>query len=70
MEARLNMVVYMAVLFVAAMLHGSSAQTTHVVGDSLGWIVPPGGDIAYRTWAASRTFIVGDSLGRSYLNWN
>lgn len=49
-------------LVVAAMLHGSSAQTTHVVGDALGWLVPPGGEIAYRTWAAEKTFTVGDVL--------
>lgn len=50
-------------LAVAAMLHGSSAQTTHVVGDTLGWLVPPGGEIAYTTWAAEKTFTVGDVLG-------
>ncbi|KAH6825399.1 hypothetical protein C2S53_000971 [Perilla frutescens var. hirtella] len=61
MGGRLNMFVFIS-LVVAAMLHGSSAQTTHVVGDELGWLVPPGGDDAYRTWAASKTFTVGDVL--------
>ncbi|KAH6818454.1 hypothetical protein C2S51_002057 [Perilla frutescens var. frutescens] len=61
MGGRLNMFVFIS-LVVAAMLHGSSAQTTHVVGDELGWLVPPGGDAAYRTWAASKTFTVGDVL--------
>ncbi|XP_057768883.1 uclacyanin 1-like [Salvia miltiorrhiza] len=62
MEAtRLNMFVFLS-LVAAAMLHGSSAQTTHVVGDALGWLVPPGGDVAYRTWAATQTFTVGDVL--------
>ncbi|XP_059637921.1 blue copper protein-like [Cornus florida] len=46
----------------AALLHTTVAQTTHVVGDSLGWIVPPGGPIAYSTWADMYTFTVGDIL--------
>ncbi|KAL7137732.1 hypothetical protein ABFS83_10G112500 [Erythranthe nasuta] len=62
MEGRLNVVVFMALIFVGAMLNVSSAQTTHVAGDSIGWTVPPGGDVAYRTWAATRTFVVGDMI--------
>lgn len=50
-------------LVLAAMLHGSSAQTTHVVGNALGWFVAPGDEMAYQTWAANRTFVVGDILG-------
>ncbi|GFP79085.1 stellacyanin [Phtheirospermum japonicum] len=61
MEGGFNVFLFMTFV-VAAMLHGSSAQTTHVVGDSLGWTVPPGGDAAYRTWAAITTFSVGDVL--------
>ncbi|KAL3624972.1 hypothetical protein CASFOL_031640 [Castilleja foliolosa] len=61
MERGLNMVLFMT-LVIAATLHGSCAQTTHVVGDSMGWIVPPGGDAAYQTWAAINTFRVGDVL--------
>ncbi|KZV20058.1 blue copper protein-like [Dorcoceras hygrometricum] len=49
-------------LVVMAMLHRSSSQTTHVVGDALGWTFPPGGEVAYRTWAATRNFAVGDVL--------
>lgn len=56
----------MCMTMVAAfMLHTSLAQTTHVVGSGLGWVVPPGGDVAYQTWAASQTFSVGDILGES-----
>ncbi|KAF8036579.1 hypothetical protein BT93_C2334 [Corymbia citriodora subsp. variegata] len=51
-----------AVLAVAALLQTSGAQTVHVVGDSLGWLVPPGGKIAYETWANMQTFVVGDVL--------
>ncbi|KAK4404164.1 Stellacyanin [Sesamum angolense] len=61
MDGRWKVVAFMT-LALAAMLNSSSAQTTHVVGDSLGWLVPPGGEVAYRTWAASRTFTVGDVL--------
>lgn len=38
--------------------------TTYVVGDKLGWIVPPGGPIAYSTWAYNKVFVVGDTLGK------
>ncbi|KAA8535122.1 hypothetical protein F0562_030125 [Nyssa sinensis] len=58
---RLNMVVFMAMV-AAALLHSSAAQTTHVVGDALGWLVPPGGPVAYSTWASRQTFTVGDVL--------
>ena len=39
------------------------AAKTYVVGDDLGWLVPPGGSIAYSTWAYNKTFFVGDTLG-------
>ncbi|KAL3532314.1 hypothetical protein ACH5RR_005835 [Cinchona calisaya] len=38
------------------------APVTYTVGDELGWIVPPGGQIAYETWAYDKTFVVGDTL--------
>lgn len=53
-----------AVLAVAALLQTSVAETVHVVGDGLGWLVPPGGKIAYETWANMQTFVVGDVLGK------
>ena len=67
MEARLNMFVFLSLVAAAALLQGSSAQTTHVVGDDMGWLVPPGGEVAYRTWAAAQTFTVGDVLGMSLI---
>ncbi|KAF6152031.1 hypothetical protein GIB67_010605 [Kingdonia uniflora] len=39
-----------------------SDPDTHVVLDNLGWIVSPSGAAAYRTWAASNEFDVGDIL--------
>lgn len=48
---------------VAALVHYSTAQTTHYVGDKLGWLIPPGGPITYQIWAESQKFTVGDILG-------
>lgn len=53
-----------ALLAAATTLHVSTAQTTHVVGDALGWTVPPGGSVSYVTWAARQTFTVGDFLSK------
>lgn len=47
-----------AVLFIQC----AAAQTVHVVGDSLGWSIPPDGAVAYENWAADRKFMVGDIL--------
>ncbi|KAF8393188.1 hypothetical protein HHK36_021429 [Tetracentron sinense] len=52
-------------LLVAALLQGATAET-YTVGDSLGWTIPPGGPIAYSTWANQHTFRVGDIL---VFNW-
>lgn len=46
----------------AALFQSSAAQTTHVVGDGLGWTIPPGGPVAYSTWASRQSFAVGDIL--------
>ncbi|KAK4430805.1 hypothetical protein Salat_0842200 [Sesamum alatum] len=51
-----------AVLAAAVLGHlvGNAAAATYVVGDSLGWTVPPGGPAAYSTWASQHVFRVGD----------
>lgn len=60
---KLNIFLLTALMLAAAStLHVSTAQTTHVVGNGLGWTVPSGGSVSYVTWAASRTFTVGDFL--------
>nr|XP_027066301.1 early nodulin-like protein 2 [Coffea arabica] len=51
-----------AMIALASSLHTIDAQRVHVVGDRLGWIVPPGGSIAYSTWAGLQVFSVGDIL--------
>lgn len=55
-----------AIFVVATLVQTMVAQEIHVVGDNMGWIVPPLGSIAYRTWAATNTFIIGDILGTIY----
>lgn len=52
----------MIFLMALAMFGIAAAQTTHQVGDALGWVVPPGGDAAYAKWASTKTFRVGDIL--------
>ncbi|KAA8535123.1 hypothetical protein F0562_030126 [Nyssa sinensis] len=51
---------------IAALLVGGSTADTHVVGDSLGWTTPPGGPIAYSTWANRQDFQIGDVI---VFNW-
>ncbi|OWM65928.1 hypothetical protein CDL15_Pgr015353 [Punica granatum] len=59
----MSKLISLAIVAVTALLiQSSAAQTAHVVGGDFGWIVPPGGSIAYRTWAATQTFTVGDIL--------
>ncbi|RZB42275.1 hypothetical protein D0Y65_053025 [Glycine soja] len=57
------------VLFaIPTLLHGSAAQTRHVVGDAMGWIIPPGGATTYTTWASNKTFTVGDTLSKQKIS--
>ncbi|KAF8036575.1 hypothetical protein BT93_C2330, partial [Corymbia citriodora subsp. variegata] len=64
MVSKMNMLVLM--VFLGATIRSCSAVTNHVVGDSLGWTVPPGGAIAYSTWASNKTFAVGDTLAFNF----
>ncbi|KAF8042012.1 hypothetical protein BT93_A0573 [Corymbia citriodora subsp. variegata] len=64
MVSKMNMLVL--IVFLGATIRSCSAVTNHVVGDSLGWIVPPGGAIAYSTWASNKTFAVGDTLAFNF----
>ncbi|KAF9613469.1 hypothetical protein IFM89_008316 [Coptis chinensis] len=50
-------------LFVAiSLLHCTSAQTTHIVGDASGWAVPLADPTFYSSWASRQTFRVNDTL--------
>ncbi|XP_039160041.1 umecyanin-like [Eucalyptus grandis] len=51
------------VMIVAAV--GANAATYNVL-DQLGWSIPPLGNIAYRTWAAGKSFDVNDTV---VFNW-
>ncbi|KAK6941668.1 Phytocyanin domain, partial [Dillenia turbinata] len=51
------------VIAVAAIIQSTDAQTTYMVGDNLGWLVPSAAsNFNYSTWASSHTFGVGDTL--------
>ncbi|KAL9339704.1 hypothetical protein Peur_068719 [Populus x canadensis] len=52
---------FLAAIAVAALIHGSAAQSTHTVGDTTGWAIPPSSAF-YSTWAASQNFSVDDIL--------
>ncbi|KAJ6372715.1 hypothetical protein OIU76_027104 [Salix suchowensis] len=52
----------LAAISVAYLIHSSSAQTTYTVGNTTGWFIPPTGAAFYSTWAANKTFKVGDIL--------
>ncbi|PHT88415.1 hypothetical protein T459_10521 [Capsicum annuum] len=55
-------VIVFGVLAVASMMQDATAQTVHVVGDSMGWVIPNNGAAAYTNWATGQTFRVGDTL--------
>ncbi|PIA39823.1 hypothetical protein AQUCO_02600350v1 [Aquilegia coerulea] len=56
------------VIVLVALLEGSAAQTTHIVLDNQGWIIPTAGASAYTNWAATKTFMVGDTLVFNFAN--
>ncbi|KAK4428006.1 hypothetical protein Salat_1569600 [Sesamum alatum] len=49
-------------IFAAMLLHCAAAQTVHIVGDGVGWEIPPNGSFSYSNWASGKTFMVGDIL--------
>ncbi|MED6168039.1 hypothetical protein PIB30_008392 [Stylosanthes scabra] len=63
-----NLMLVLVVAIVATLLHGSAAQTKHVVGDSTGWTIPSGGASFYSTWASKQTFKQGDTLVFNFAN--
>lgn len=44
-------------------MHFAAAQNVHIVGDGLGWEIPPNTSVSYSNWASGKTFMVGDILG-------
>ncbi|MCD9641361.1 hypothetical protein HAX54_027526 [Datura stramonium] len=61
MDKMLSMIFFGALAF-GSLVQDTTAQTVHVVGDNMGWIIPSNGAAAYTNWAAGRTFRVGDTL--------
>lgn len=51
-------------LATVALFQSYALAATYEVGDSMGWTIPSGGAAAYSTWAANKTFKVGDKLGK------
>ncbi|CAK7345454.1 unnamed protein product [Dovyalis caffra] len=60
-----NIVGFLMVASVGLLLQGANAANTYIVGDELGWVVPPNSSY-YEEWANSKTFQKGDSL---VFNW-
>ncbi|MED6121935.1 hypothetical protein PIB30_034884 [Stylosanthes scabra] len=63
-----NLILVLVVAIVATLLHGSAAQTRHVVGDSTGWTIASGGASFYSNWASKQTFKQGDTLVFNFTN--
>ncbi|KAK4395332.1 hypothetical protein Sango_1687500 [Sesamum angolense] len=49
-------------MFAVMLLHCAAAQTVHMVGDGVGWEIPPNSSFSYSNWASGKTFMVGDIL--------
>ena len=54
-------------IVVVALFKITAAADTYTVGDELGWIIPPGGHIAYSTWARTKNFEINDTIGKLLL---
>ncbi|MBA0874107.1 hypothetical protein Goshw_011688 [Gossypium schwendimanii] len=59
--------IFLVTVAIAALFQSSLAQRDYVVGDGLGWVIPPGPSV-YATWAANKTFTAGDTLVFNFLN--
>ncbi|EOY31110.1 Phytocyanin domain - like 10 [Theobroma cacao] len=65
MANRLGLVTSLIVVVMA--LFKTTAADTYTVGDELRWTIPPGGPIAYSTWARSKNFEINDTI---VFNWS
>lgn len=64
MASQTKKVLFGYLIVAAALLIGATADT-HKVGDKLGWSIPPGGSIAYKTWAGFQDFEIGHTVGNN-----
>lgn len=62
------MVLAIAVVAVSTILRTTEAAE-YVVGDDLGWTVPPGGAASYASWAAKYRFVVNDILCNQLISY-
>ncbi|KAK9923121.1 hypothetical protein M0R45_031554 [Rubus argutus] len=63
MKSQKKMMLVVFGLVAAVLSQSVAAQTEHVVGGSVGWIIPQSGDTQeYVTWASGQKFVVGDIL--------
>ncbi|KAJ6673226.1 hypothetical protein OIU85_012244 [Salix viminalis] len=65
MAGRLSFTVGFLIVASVGLLHGACAATTYMVGDDLGWTVPPNSSY-YEEWTSQRTFQIGDTF---VFNW-
>ncbi|XP_076907556.1 mavicyanin-like [Bidens hawaiensis] len=63
-----TVVVLVVIMVASCQLQSTVAQTRHIVGDTLGWTIPPNGAATYTTWASQRNFTVGDTLVFNFTN--
>ena len=61
-----NGVLGLLLLLIVTMFGASSSADTYTVGDDLGWTNPPLGNVAYSTWAKTKSFDIGDVLGKFF----
>ncbi|KAK6156494.1 hypothetical protein DH2020_010742 [Rehmannia glutinosa] len=55
-------IVFIGLLIALSSLVIGCGADTYSVGNDMGWTVPPGGDSAYRNWAAREDFELGDQI--------
>lgn len=61
-----NLTVFaVAVAAAASMVLQTTEAAEYVVGDDLGWTVPPNGAATYVEWASKYNFLVNDILGNN-----
>ncbi|XP_022882387.1 cucumber peeling cupredoxin-like [Olea europaea var. sylvestris] len=62
MGRNIKFVIVFAVLVGICAVVEKGDAATYIVGDSLGWTIPPGGASAYTSWASQHVFRTGDVL--------
>ncbi|KAG2718786.1 hypothetical protein I3843_03G229100 [Carya illinoinensis] len=66
MGNRAGLMIWCLIALVLALDLKATTAETFIVGDGIEWDIPPLGSIAYRTWARSKDFELGDTI---VFNW-